>query len=403
MSRENSPCIDGDFWLDKRRDGRSPEVWQIAHYSPAARCVVYRSTKQRDVEGAKAILHAHAAQERSSSRHQAANEAQIIPAFLRYIREHGEDVMRLDTVKSSARAWIGFLMQDQLGTGATISDIDKLLLARFRRWRMSPHEWKVPFGGKIFEHKSTGVGAEAVQRNMDDLRSAMNHGEAAQRFVAPKIPMLPATMRAEPRSTVLTMQQLGAIWGYARQDWPVWREISLQIATGCRPGAAMAFDPASGWNGALIDLQPPERKRTKKRNALVPAIEPVKPILDAWAVLPHEPVASRKRWWRTARPILGLPEEVVAYTIRHTVLTFLEMEGVPRFQIEAAAGHAPRGTTARHYLHFDPANAPRLVEALTKLWGLAWAEADKWSADHLRTTPKRGKRMTITKRERKSS
>lgn len=399
MSRENSPCIDGDFWLDKRRDGRSPEIWQIASYSTKSRSVVYRSTKRRDVEGAKALLHAHAAQERSGARHQAPDEAQIIPAFMRYIREHGEDVMRLDTIKSSARAWIGFLMQDDLGTGATVADIDKLLLARFRRWRMGPHEWKVPFGGKVYEHQSAGVGAEAVQRNMDDLRSAMNHGEAAQRFTAPKIPMLPSTMRAEPRSTVLTMQQLGAIWGYARQDWPVWREISLQIATGCRPGAAMAFDPASGWNGTLIDLQPPERKRTKKRNALVPAIEPVHPILDAWLMLPHEQVASRKTWWRAARRALGLPDEVVAYTIRHTVLTFLEMEGVPRFHIEATAGHAPRGTTARHYLHFDPANAPKLVEALTKFWTLAWAEAEQWSAEHERTKPVRGKRMTIAKKD----
>jgi len=402
MSRETSPCIDGDFWLDKRRDGKSPDIWQIASYSPKSRSVIYRSTKCRDVDDAKAVLHAHAADQRSGSRHQGADEAQIIPALLRYIREHGEDVVRLDTVKSSARAWIGFLMQDDLGTGATVSDIDKLMLARFRRWRMAPHEWSVPFGDKIFNHKSPGVTAEAVQRNFDDLRAAMNHGEAAQRFIAPKIPMLPSTMRAEPRSTVLTMQQLGAIWGYARQDWPVWREISLQIATGCRPGAAMAFDARAGWNGTLIDLQSPERRRTKKRNALVPAIDPIKPILDAWALVPHMAVASRKTWWRAARRALDLPDEVVAYTIRHTVLTFLELEGVPRFQIEAAAGHAPRGTTARHYLHFDPHNAPKLVAALTKLWEQAWAEADKWSADHSRTTPVRGKPRSIVKKERKS-
>lgn len=143
-------------------------------------------------------------------------------------------------------------------------------------------------------------------------------------------------------------------------------------------------------------------RRTKKRNALVPAIEPIQPILDAWAMVPHEQVASRKTWWRACRRALGLPDEVVAYTIRHTVLTFLEMEGVPRFQIEAAAGHAPRGTTARHYLHFDPGNAPRLVDALTKLWTAAWAEADLWSAGHCRTIPVRGRPMEIVKRSANS-
>lgn len=68
---------------------------------------------------------------------------------------------------------------------------------------------------------------------------------------------------------------------------------------------------------------------------------------------------------------------VQAYTIRHTVLNYPEDEGVPRNQIEGAAGHAPRGTTARHYLHYDPRKAPKLEAALTKFWNEAWAAADQ--------------------------
>lgn len=389
---------DGEFWLDKRRDGKSPDIWQIAHYSPKSRSVVYRSTRCRSLGDAKPVLHAFAAAQRSKSRHQSVEDAQIIPHLLNYIREHGEDVMRLDTIKSSARAWIGFLMQDELGTGATVADIDKLMLARFRRWRMGPHKWAVPFGGKVFHHQSPGVSAEAVQRNLEDLRAAMNHAEAAQRFIAPKIPMLPATMRAEPRSIVLSIDQIGAIWGYARADWPVWREISLQIATGCRPGVAMAFNPAQQWRDGIIDLQPRDKARSNKRNAIVPAVAPLLPILEGWKLLPHAPVSSRKTWWRRAKAVLGLPDEIVAYTIRHTVLTHLENEGVPRGQIEAAAGHAPRGTTARHYLHYDPRNAPKLEAALTKLFEEAWQAADQWCADHSRTIPVRGKPIAIEKR-----
>lgn len=397
MSREGK-YSDGEYWLDKRRDGRSPDIWQIARYSEKSRSVVYRSTKRRSLDDAKPVLHAFAAAQRSKARGQSAQDAQILPHLINYIREHGEDVMRLDTIKSSARAWIGFLQQDELGTAASIADIDKLMLARFRRWRMGEHEWNVEFGGKLFEHKSTGVGPEAVQRNLEDLRAALNHAEDAQRIIAPKIPALPSEMRAEPRDTVLTFEQLGALWGYARADWPVWREISLQIATGCRPGIAMAFDPSTQWKGPVIDLQPPERQRTKKRNARIPMIAPIAPILEGWRAMPHKQVKSRKTWWRTARPALSLPSEIVAYTIRHTVLTFLEGQGVPRGQIEAAAGHAPRGTTAKHYLHYDPANAPKLEEALTKFWQLSWEAADQWCADHVRTKPKKGAPISIDAR-----
>ena len=65
MSRENSPLIVGDYWLDKRRDGKSPDIWQVATYAPKSRSVVYRSTKQRDLELAKGVLHSFEAAQRS--------------------------------------------------------------------------------------------------------------------------------------------------------------------------------------------------------------------------------------------------------------------------------------------------------------------------------------------------
>ena len=94
---------DGDFWLDKRRDGKSPDIWQIARYSTKSRSVVYRSTKCRSLDDAKAILHAHAAKARSKARGQDAAESPLLPHLMHYLDEHGPDVKRLDTVESSFR------------------------------------------------------------------------------------------------------------------------------------------------------------------------------------------------------------------------------------------------------------------------------------------------------------
>ena len=116
--------------------------------------------------------------------------------------------------------------------------------------------------------------------------------------------------------------------------------------------------------------------------------------LPLWAIGEVKADGFRALWLRDRSGKPGL--------FTRNGMTFLEMEGVPRFQIEAAAGHAPRGTTARHYLHFDPGNAPRLVDALTKLWTAAWAEADLWSAGHCRTIPVRGRPMEIVKRSANS-
>ena len=384
---------DGEFWLDKRRDGKSPDIWQIAHYSTKSRSVVYRSTKRRSLDEAKPILHAYAAEQRTKARDQRPDESQVVPHLMHYCREHGPDVARLDTAKSSFRAFIGFLQQDELGTGATVADMTKGAFARFRRWRMGPHGWDVEWGGRNYRHSSAGVSGEAVQRNLEDLRAALNHAEAEGRIEAPKIPMVAKELRSEPRDRLMTFEEIGALWGYARTDWPVWRELCLIIGTACRPGAAMDFDPQAQWDGDTLDLLPPGQKRTKKRRPIVPVIAPLKPILEAWSFLPHEQVKSRKTWWRTARKALGIEAE--GYTIRHTLLTYLDNAGVPRIQVEGLAGHVGRGTTAKNYLHFDPRNAPQLTSALTTFWADSWEAADQWCADHRRTKPVRGKPISI--------
>jgi integrase len=399
MSREDSPLIVGDYWLDKRRDGRSP-YWQIASYSEAARSNVYRSTKRRDVEGAGEVLRAYEAAQRSTSQAQRSEEAELLPHLFNYIREHGPDVGRLDTIKSSFRAWIGFLMQDQLTTAATIADIDKNMVARFRRWRMGPHGWEIEWGGKTYRHTSEGVSGKAVQRNIEDLRAALHHAEANHRFIAPKVLSVSKHLRPKNPRPTFTIKELGAILAYAKagEDKGFYRELCLMLASGCRPGNALAFDPAEQWHGETLDLQPGRKDLTDKRAAVVPVIEPLRPILKAWKESPHDPVKSRKRTWRTLRRVLGVTLD--AYSIRTTVSTYMDGKGVPGAQMSGIIGHLPesRGiarTTSEHYLHYDPTNAKRAKAVLTQLFTAVQQEAEKWAADHSRTTPVRGQPIRL--------
>jgi len=402
MSREDSPLIVGDFWLDRRRDGKSPDIWQIATYSGKSRSVVYRSTKRRTVDEAEPILRAYEAQARSMSQGQDARVAELLPHLFNYVRERGPDIHRIDTVKSSFRAWIGFLMHDQLGTEATVADITPGVVARFRRWRMGPHSWEVEWGGKVFSHTSDGVSGHAVQRNIEDLRAALHYAEGERRIDAPKLPSVDKKLRGRIPPEMLSSERLGALWAYAREDLGIWREIALMMATASRPGAAMAFDPSTQWRGDILDLQP-DREETDKRNAMVPVIEPMRPILKAWKADPHPRVKSRKRWWRTARRVLDMPG-VEAYHIRHTISTYMDQAGVPGAQLSGITGHIPasRGiarTTSAHYLHYDPRNAPEAVAALTTFFQEVARHADLWAADHLRTTPAKGKPIMLASKQ----
>lgn len=402
MSRDDSPLIVGDYWLDKRRDGKSADTWQIATYSEKSRSVVYRSTKCRLVEldAAKAFLRAYEAAERSKGQNQQADHAELVPHLFNYLREHGPDVKRLDTIKSSFRAWIGFLQQDELGTDAKVADVTKNMVTRFRRWRMAAHEYAVTWNGKVYRQQSKGVTGETVQRNIEDLRAALHHAEGERRIVAPKIASVKRDLRSEPRDRILTTQELGAMLGYAKDDIEAYRWIALMLASSARPGAALTFDPETQWHDDVLDLHPDGADRTSKRNAMVPVIAPLVPILTDWRDNPHELAKSRKKWWGTMCKALAL--NVNAYAIRHTVLTYMDDQGVPGAQLSGIGGHIPKGrgvsrTTSKNYLHYNPHQAPQAKRALTKLFQSVEREATKWRADHLRTIPVRGKPISVVK------
>ena len=105
MSRDSSPYILGDRWLDRRRDGKAPDVWQIA--TASKRSVVYRSTHCRGLVEAKAALDAYAAEQRALSR-QEAREAQVLPLIMTYWKEHGKKLVNSDQTSRSLRIFIGF-------------------------------------------------------------------------------------------------------------------------------------------------------------------------------------------------------------------------------------------------------------------------------------------------------
>ena len=405
MPRETSPLIVGAFWLDKRRDGIAPDIWQIATYKPGTRSVIYRSTKCRtvDYERAGEVLRAFEAADRSKTA-QDIEDAELLPHLFNYLREHGPDVHRIDTIKSSFRAWIGFLMQDELTTGARVADINKVAVARFRRWRMGPHSWAVEWDGKLFRHSHKGVSGEAVQRNIEDMRSALNHAEAAGRIAMhPRIPSVAKGLRSKPRELTFTAKQLGAIIAYADQEPEIQQWVRLMLATGARPDAALAFNPADQWNGSVIDLHPAGAPLTDKRNPVVPVIDPLKPILAGWKL---SQVGSHKRWWRTMRVKLDIPAACVPKTIRHTVASYLRNVSVPGEQISWLLGHKDRTDTlertSERYAHADPLKMRQTIRALTNLYQAVEKEAALWRADHLLTITKDNNKILVDRNKAKT-
>lgn len=386
MPRETSPYIVGDFWLDKRRDGKSPDVWQIAFYDTKARSVGYKSTRCREVEDARQIIDAHHARQ-ISKQPQRADDALVVPLLLLFWDERGSKAQKPGQVASSLRQFIAFLDQDEATVGVTVAALNPNLFQRFQTWRTQPHSYSLEWLGKTYAHSSPGVRGESVQRNLDDVRWALSHHADNGRLpYAPKVPAVKKEFRSPPRDRVLTDEELGAIIGFARSDLEMLRFVLLQLGTAVRPEAAMKMDPAVQWKqeAGLLDLHPVDAPRTKKHNPVVPVIPELEPILEAWREDGAKPVLSKKKSWRTLRTALGLGMDVVPKTIRHTVATRLRSKGALSAEISSLLGHSEMKGSTAVYAKYDPNFLGSVKPLLSIIWQEAMAAADEWSAVHLR-------------------
>lgn len=391
MSRKNSPLDLGDCWLSKRFDGQS-DVWQIVTYNPVTRSNHHHSTNCRSEDEAKQKLRAFYARLCLGDADDE-EDAHVVPLLLQYHDEHAVKAISADSLCSNIRTFTAFLMQDELGLDATISRLKPYVFERFREWRMSPHSYKIVWQGKLYEHSSQGVVGETVNKNLDDIRSALNYAANMGRLrAAPRVPALKREYRSQPRDRVLTFQELGAILGYASFDPPFLRWILLMLATAVRPEAALKLNVAQQYEAehGVLDLHPVGALRTKKHNPPVPVI----PELEPWLARTSanfvsggpDAIKSMKRRWRTMRRELNLGREVVAKTLRHTVASQLRWLDVPPSQISGLLGHERQewNRTTLIYAHLNPRRMLKVKRGLSTIWRKAMDASDTWLSQYER-------------------
>jgi hypothetical protein len=376
----------GRFWLALR--AQSP-FYQIRWYDEATKTTRGKSTGCSSLLDAKRAIHAHAERDLLDQA-QPAETATAVPLLLRYWEEHGRNSRNPPAIEHSLRVFTAFLDADRVGIDVTVAQLTPDVFKRFQAWRLKPHAWDIEWRNKRFAHRSLGVSGEAIQRNLDDVRAALNHAAGMGRIpIAPKVRSVASGLRSPARGTKFTVEQLGAVVAYASYDIEALRWVLGMIATGCRPNAVLAWDVAAQWpeRGPNFDTQPKAWPVSKKRNAVVPVIPEFRPWLEAWADAPHPRVGSRKTWWRTMRDALDLDAAFVPKTIRHTIATELRSRGVPLDEIAGLLGHIGERRITQGYAKYDPSRLPHAKQQLSAIWREVCASAKEWHTNHFRVTP----------------
>ena len=218
--------------------------------------------------------------------------------------------------------------------------------------------------------RGQGYADGTIKRAMGAVKAAVNfawkNGELDRPVPFGTLP------EGQPRERVLSIEELAALWD-ATEPPHLQMFVMLLLGTAARPEAILQLtrfqcDTARG----IIDLNPPGRSQTKKRRPvvpmpdfLVPWIETANSHLVQWK---GKPIQKINKTWRTIRDDAGLSDDVVPYSIRHTVATELRSRGVPELEIAGMLGHSmPNFRTTGRYAKYVPDYLGKAREALDDL------------------------------------
>jgi integrase len=266
---------------------------------------------------------------------------------------------------NSVDHWMKFFDRERaagrLTAAVTVADLTPQLQARFRAGRAD-----------------AGVGGHTISRDLAALRGALNWAWKNQRLEhAPFIADVPPHQKARARDRVLTFEEIAAILdrcvGRPEREHLICF-IVVELGTAGRPDAVLELtDKNIDLKRGLIDPSQDGRVHARKRRAIVPIAGHVLPWVTGVKgklIKYRVPIAEKNQvpggpefFERETKSIKTAWKAVCAdagvrgtspKTLRHTMLTWLAMRGVPKEQRSALAGHLARDTTARNYEHLSP-------------------------------------------------
>ena len=292
---------------------------------------------------------------------------------------------------NSVTHWMAFFDKERtsgrLPGAITVAELTPQLQARFQAWRAE-----------------AGVGGHTISRDLAALRGAVNWAWKNQILEhAPFIADVPPHQKAPARDRVLSFEEIATILDACAGRFDrehLIRFIVIELGTAGRPDAVIGLtDKNIDLKRGLINPTHEGRVHTRKRRAIVPIARHVLPWvtgIKGKLIKYRVPIAERNRvpggpefFERETKSIRTCWNKICAdaeingaspKTLRHTMLTWLAMRGVPKEQRNALGGHVARDTTARNYEHLSPDYLRAAVDQIDAFFD----ELSKHTHAHLR-------------------
>jgi integrase len=312
------------WFLWRRANGR----YYACRHDQRRRQVERHALGTSDPERAEVVFHRFVA-EHAELRDADPRRLTVATVIERYWLQHGQHLAGADVQRRALRYCVeGF-------GGVTLSEL-------------TPQRQQV----FVDQMAARGYGEPYIKRTLGAARAAL--GWAYRRGEITSVPYLITgdLKDSRPRERTLEIEELVAFWR-AIDSEALARWFVLLLGSGGRPGAVVNLTPYQiDVVRRRIDLQPPGRQETHTRNPIVVLV----PSLVPWVEEPRAPYVVERRLkalraaWAAARVRARLDADVIPYTCRHTLATWMDEHDVPEGQITRWFGHGKESTTRRWYI-----------------------------------------------------
>ncbi len=205
---------------------------------------------------------------------------------------------------------------------------------------------------------ASGKSPNYVNRILSSGRAAINRAYKKGMIIsAPFIPTTPLG-DVQPKGRPLSLDEVRGLYHSTTHDY-LRRFILWMVGTVARPDAILelSLDQIDLEYG-LVRLNPKGRRQTKKYRPTVKLPETLRDHMGEGPFLlmnGDKPRLDVKYAWRKVRDTLAFDDDVVPYSIRHSLARHLRASGVDAWQVAAQLGHKQSGvSTTEIYAPFDP-------------------------------------------------
>ncbi len=335
MSKQspNKPIFKvGEYWIGQRKN--SPNYYRV-WWDPDARRIRRASLSTTDFEEAKLRLKdwfakAHLPQ------NEPLNSIPLATIIRVYYEEHAMNLPSHEAARIELTKWLEYFKDQSVAEATTPQSINAFIKSLLE----------------------SGKSPNYVNRILSSGRAAINR--AYKMGTIQNAPFIATTPTGDvpPKGRPLSLDEMRAIYHTTEHNY-LKRFILWMAGTVARPDAILELHLSQiDEEYGLVHLNPPGRAQTKKYRPTVRLLNILKENTGEGPFLLMNGDKRRqdmKYAWRKVRKALAFDNDVVPYSIRHSLTRHLRAAGVDAWQVSAQLGHKQPGmSTTEIYAPFDP-------------------------------------------------